>query len=353
MKRPAPSLDLSIEQRKAEHLTLATSDEAAFKHKGTLLDQVQLIHQALPEHHLEEIDLSISLLGKSLKAPIVISGMTGGTEQAKKINQDLAKAAEVLGIGFGLGSQRAMLLHPELAPTYQVREAAPTTLVMANLGLMQAKELSTSALRQMVDSVGADALCLHLNPAMELIQAGGDRDFRGGKEAIKHIQGELGLPIVIKETGCGLSKQVGEMLRDLGICTVDVSGAGGTSWVGVETLRAQEKTLGQELWDWGIPTAVSVAWMSQLGFQVIATGGLRSGIDVAHAMALGALAGGLAAPVLKAHQQGGYEGVIAFLEHIITGIRAVTFLTGNLKATDLNQSPRILGMALRTWLEMA
>ncbi len=344
-----------IGQRKDDHIALCASGEVEFRRKGTLLDEVQLVHDALPDRHVDEVDLGTQLLGKRLRAPVVVSGMTGGTDQAQAINRDLARAAEALGLGFGLGSQRAMVLRPETARTYQVRDVAPTTLILGNIGLVQAREMSTAALREVVKAVGADALCVHLNPAMELIQPGGDRDFRGGREVLRRLHGELGIPIVVKETGCGLSRSVGMAVRALGIPAVDVSGAGGTSWVGVETRRAegQAQALGEELWDWGIPTAASVGLVSDLGLQVIATGGLRSGVDVAHALALGATAGGLAAPVLRAQREGGYEGALAFLQHVVEGVRAITFLSGCRTPAELRHAPRVLGPTLRAWLAEA
>lgn len=344
-----------ITQRKDDHLALCASGEVEFRDKGTLLDQVHLVHDALPDRHVDEVDLSTHLLGKRLRAPVVVSGMTGGTDQARELNRDLARAAEVLGLGFGLGSQRAMLVRPETARTYQVRDVAPTALLLGNIGLVQAREMSVPAVRELVRSVGADALCVHLNPAMELIQPGGDRDFRGGREVLRRLHGELGVPVVVKETGCGLSRSVGMATRALGITAVDVSGAGGTSWVGVETRRAQgnEHALGQELWDWGIPTGASVGLLADLGLQIIATGGLRTGVDVAHALALGATVGGLAAPVLRAHRDGGYDGVLSYLQHVIDGVRAVTFLAGCRTPGELRHAPKVLGPTLRAWLQEA
>jgi isopentenyl-diphosphate delta-isomerase len=190
---------------------------------------------------------------------------------------------------------------------------------------------------------------------MELIQPGGDRDFAGGRETLKRLQSELGLPLVLKETGAGLSRRVGLVARQVGITTVDTSGAGGTSWVGVETKRAQggARKLGEELWDWGIPTAASVGLLGDLGLDIIATGGLRSGTDVAHALALGATAGGLAAPVLRAHREGGYDNVIAFLEEVIASVRAIVFLTGCRTPSELRSAPKVIGPTLKAWLEQA
>jgi isopentenyl-diphosphate delta-isomerase len=349
----------TIQRRKADHIALCASGEVEFREQGTLLDQVALVHHALPDFSVDEVDLATDLLGKRLRAPVVVAGMTGGTPEATAINRDLARAAEELGLGFGLGSQRAMVRHPELAATYHVRDVAPTTLILGNVGMVQARAMSTSALREMVDTVGADALCLHLNPAMELIQPGGDRDFAGGRETFRRLVGELGKPVVGKETGSGLSRAVGLALRDAGVRTVDVSGAGGTSWVGVETRRAAEENdraahlLGEELWDWGVPTGASVGLLADLGLDIIATGGIRNGVDVARAIALGATAGGLAAPVLRAHRDGGYAGAVDFLGHVIDGVRAVTFLCGCRRPSELRGAPRVIGPTLGAWLEQA
>ena len=351
--------DQTIQKRKQDHLALCASGEVEFRTRGTLLDEVQLIHHALPDFSVDEVDLTTQLLGKTLRAPVVVAGMTGGTAEASQVNRDLARAAETLGLGFGLGSQRAMVVHPELASTYTVRDVAPTTLVMGNLGMVQARSMSTGAIKELCEIVGADALCVHLNPAMELIQPGGDRDFSGGRATFKRLVNELGIPVVGKETGSGLSRVVGEALRGCGVKAVDVSGGGGTSWVGVETRRAESegneaaRRLGEELWDWGIPTGASVALVGDLGLEVIATGGLRTGVDVARAIALGATAGGLAAPVLRAHRDGGYQGALDFLRHIIDGVRAVTFLCGCRRPSELRSAPRVLGSTLRAWMTEA
>jgi isopentenyl-diphosphate Delta-isomerase len=344
-----------IKRRKADHIALCASGEVEFRAKGTLLDEVQLVHDALPERHYDEVDLATSLLGKTLRAPVVISAMTGGTEEAAAINRDLARAAEKLGLGFGLGSQRAMVIAPDLTWTYRVRDVAPTALVLGNLGMVQARQMPTSAVKELCKEIGVDALCVHLNPSMELIQPGGDRDFRGGVETLKRLHGELGIPVVVKETGAGLSRRVGLLAKQLGIATVDTSGAGGTSWVGVETRRAEgaARALGELLWDWGIPTAASVGLLADLGLAIIATGGLRTGQDVAHALALGATAGGLAAPVLRAHRDGGFDGAVAFLEQVIAAVRAVTFLAGCRTPAELRTAPKVIGSTLRAWLEQA
>lgn len=348
-------MDPSIPKRKADHLALCATNEVEFREKSTLLDDVRLVHAALPEMSVEDVDPSIELFGKRLRAPVVIAGMTGGTPEAAALNRDLARAAEHLGLAFGLGSQRAMVVHPEQAWTYRVREVAPSVLLFGNIGMVQARRMSTAAIREMLDTVGADALCVHLNPAMELVQPGGDRDFRGGLETLGRLARELGRPVIAKETGCGISRAVGRALVDAGVAGIDVSGAGGTSWVAVETRRAEgaARSLGEEFWDWGIPTGASVALCADLGVPIIATGGMRSGLDVARAIALGASAGGLAAPALRAQRSGGYEGAVALLERVVASLRTAMLLTGSRTVADLRRAPRVVTGELRLWLEQA
>ena len=302
----------TIGQRKADHLALCATDEVAFKNKTTLLEQVRFIHDALPDLDADALDVSAQVLGKTLRAPIVIAAMTGGTEEAARVNRELSSIAEERGYGFGLGSQRAMHVRADSTSTYAVREGAPTTLILGNIGVVQAREMKTEDVLALVRGVGADALCVHLNPAMELVQPGGDRDFRGGLDTIRRLVQELPVPVIVKETGCGLSSHVGKRLVEAGVRHVDTSGAGGTSWVAVETKRAEAvsdmnaRALGEAFWDWGIPTGASVGVLAPLGFEtVIATGGIMTGLDVARAIALGAHAAGIARPALKALVAGG------------------------------------------------
>lgn len=350
----------TIGQRKADHLALCATDEVAFRSKSTLFEQVRLVHDALPDLDAADIDTRCTLLGKTLRAPIVIAAMTGGTDEAARVNRELSSIAEERGYGFGLGSQRAMHVRTGTAPTYAVRDVAPSTLVLGNLGVVQARAMTTAEIEALVRGVGADALCIHLNPAMELVQPGGDRDFRGGLETIARLVKELPCPVVVKETGCGLSRRVGERLRSVGVAHVDVSGAGGTSWVAVETKRAEAsnderaRALGEALWDWGIPTAASVGLVAPLGFEtVIATGGVMTGMDVARAIALGASAAGIARPALKALTAGGRAGALAFLDAVEAELRAVMLLTGSKDLHGLRRAPRIVGGELRMWLEQA
>jgi len=344
-----------ISRRKADHLALAASGAADFDQRTTLLEDVHLVHQAIAEIAVDEIDLSIELAGRRLRLPVVITGMTGGTEAAGAINRDLARAAAAAGVAMGVGSQRAMAEHPELEATFQVKDAAPDLVLIGNLGVVQARALGTARVAALAASIGADAMAIHLNPAQEMIQEHGDRDFRGAVDTIGELVAALPVPVIVKETGCGLSGHAAERLRDAGVGTVDVAGAGGTSWVAVEARRAapgsQARELGTELWDWGIPTAVSTVACAAAGLTVIASGGLRTGLDVVRAIALGARAGGLAAPVLRAQQAGGQAGVTALLDRVALSIRTAMLLIGARRVTDLYAAPRHLGPGLRGWLD--
>lgn len=344
----------TIAKRKADHLEVAASGRADFT-RSTLLEHVHLIHQALPELALDQVSLATELAGKQLHAPLVITGMTGGTAEATAVNRDLARAAQATGVAFGVGSQRAMAEHPELAASYQVRDVAPDVVLLGNIGGVQALAMGAAKVGELAKQIGADALAIHLNPGQELIQPNGDRDFRGVVDGIARIVDSAGVPIVVKETGCGLSSQAAAALIAVGVTTVDVSGAGGTSWVAVEAVRAGEGSdaaaLGDELRDWGIPTAVSVVACTRAGLTVIASGGLRSGYDVARALALGARAGGMAAPMLRAQRSGGFEGARREIERVVSSIRSVCLLAGCRSASDLARAPRHLGAPLRTFLE--
>jgi isopentenyl-diphosphate delta-isomerase len=341
-----------ISQRKSDHLRLAVEGDVAFRNRSALFECVELVHNALPEVHFDDVNLEVNVLGKLLKAPLLIAGMTGGTSEAGRINRELASVAEEHGYAFGLGSQRAMLKNPSQVSTFQVRDVAPDALLLGNIGMTQARELATEQLGELCERVGADALCVHLNPAMELIQAEGDRDFRGGEELFRRLAADLLIPVIAKETGCGIAPGVARRLLACGVRHVDVSGAGGTSWVAVETLRAAEaqKKLGEQFWDWGIPTAASVALLAPLGFRTIfATGGVSNGMTVAKAVALGASVCGVARPVLQALESGGRAGAVAHLKQIELELRAAMVLVGAANICALRSAPRVIRGELRDW----
>lgn len=339
-----------IAARKADHLALCVEEDVGFQGKTTLLEEVELVHEALPELALDDVDLAVELVGKRLRAPLVIAAMTGGTARAEAINRDLATVAEEFGIGFAFGSQRPLLLRG-IEDGYRVRDIAPTTLVLGNIGVVQARETPTARLRELIDFSGADALCVHLNPAQEMAQPEGDRDFRGGYDTIARLLDELGRPVVVKETGCGLSRRVAERLVGLGVRHVDVGGSGGTSWVGVEAKRArdEQRALGERFWDWGIPTGASVAQLSGLPLEIVATGGIAHGLDGARALALGARAAGVARPLLKA-QALGLPILRATVGRWIDELRVAHLLTGSRTPADLARAPLVVGSRLLRWV---
>ncbi len=340
----------TIRGRKDEHLDLCMNAAVGFQ-RSTLLEQVELVHDALPELCLDEIDLCQDLLDVRLAAPLVIAAMTGGTERAARINRDLAAAAQATGIAFAFGSQRRQLTSGSTLG-FDVRDLAPDTLILGNIGVVQARESPAAALEDMVRAAGADALCVHLNPAMEVIQGNGDRDFRDCLATLQRLVEELPFPVVAKETGCGLSRTVAERVRQVGVRHVDVSGAGGTSWTGVEALRAQgvSAEVGRCFWEWGIPTAASLVQLDGLGLGAIATGGLRNGLDALRALALGARAVGMARPLLQAWDEGGRQGVEARIRRVQAELRTGMLLTGSRDLRALRQKPLLLGTELARWL---
>ncbi len=341
----------SISSRKADHIDLCTDGDVGFRNKTNLFDAVELVHNALPELAVAEIDLSVNFAGKTLKAPLVMAAMTGGVDRADSINRDLATVAEELGIGFAFGSQRPLLTHG-ITEGYKVRDVAPTALVLGNIGVVQAHASSTEALAEMIDASGADALCVHLNPAMEVVQPEGDDDFRGGLSTIQRLVEELDVPLIVKETGCGISRSVGERVKALGVEWIDTSGSGGTSWVAVEAQRAQDRhqQLGDTFWDWGIPTAASVAQLSGLNLGVCATGGVSNGLMVAKAIALGACCGGIARPFLQAHARGGIGAVRDAAQRVIDEIRIAALLTGSRNMAELQQAQLVIEPRLSRWV---
>jgi isopentenyl-diphosphate delta-isomerase len=241
---------------------------------------------------------------------------------------------------------------PKLGASYQLRDVAPSVPIFANLGAVQAAPLGTSLVEEMVGFVGANALCLHLNPAQEMIQSGGDRDFRGCLDGIGRLANELSVPVIVKETGNGISRPVAEQLARVGVKHLDVSGAGGTSWVGVETRRAEgsKRDLGALFWDWGIPTAAALLQVQGGGFQtVIASGGIYTGVDVAKAIALGADAAGMARPLLQALDAGGVEAALLRLRGVEDELRTAMLLTGSRSLSQLKRAPRNLAAELSSW----
>jgi isopentenyl-diphosphate Delta-isomerase len=341
----------TIVERKRSHFDLCAHNDVEFRNKTTLFEDIELVHYALTSTNLDEIDLSVSLLGKHLQAPLMITGMTGGTPEAGAFNRQVAQVAERLGIGFGVGSQRAMLSQPELTSTFQVRDVAPDVLLFGNIGIAQLRDCSSRIVEQLTSSIGADALCVHFNTAMEIIQERGDHDFTGSLEALARLITEQPCRVVVKETGCGLDREAGERLAEIGADWVDVAGAGGTSWVGVETLRNRAlRHLGEAFWDWGIPTAASLCELRGSRLNLIASGGIRNGIQAAKALALGAKVVGVALPVLRAYVQGGASAVETWLRSLITELRAAVMLCGCTGVGELDYKRVVIRGQLQDWV---
>jgi isopentenyl-diphosphate delta-isomerase len=347
--------DTTTSRRKDAHLDLCATEEVAPAENSTLLGDVKLVHCAMPELSIDEVELSTRLFGKTLKAPLMITGMTGGSDRAEQVNRDLATAAEACGIAFGVGSQRAMGETPTLSKTFSVREVAARTVIIGNIGLIQAGAMGVDKVRAIADAIHADGLALHLNPGQELTQPEGDRDFRNGYAVIASLVKAFGDRLLVKETGCGIGPDVARRLVDLGVRNIDVSGLGGTSWVRVEQLRAQGDAaeVGAQFSSWGIPTAAAVASVRKAvgpGVTLIASGGIRTGLDVAKAIALGADLGGMALPMFRAQQQGGVEGVQKAIGVVVRAMQQALLLTGSRSVTELRKKPKIISGELKDWL---
>jgi isopentenyl-diphosphate Delta-isomerase len=340
------------QKRKKDHLEPFRRGDVSARQGTTLLECVQLIHTALPQLSVDDISVETEYAGHSFKAPLFITGMTGGTAEAGEINRALAGIAQRMGIGFGLGSGRAMLENSDLTSTYQVRSQAPNVFVAWNLGGVQLKSTPLSKIKAALEEIEANSLCIHLNPAQEMMQLEGDRDFRGVLEAIEELIKGLDYPVIIKETGAGISRAVGKELRLAGVKYVDVAGRGGTSWVGVE-LKRQGREDDPELgafWDWGIPTAASLCNLSDSGMELIASGGIRFGLDAARAISLGAKLVGVAAPVISAFFKDGVQGSERVLRGILNGLKTTMLLTGCKSLEELRESSRIISGPLLDWI---
>ena len=342
-------------RRKDAHLDLCATGDVEPRQNSTLLECVSLVHCAMPEMDVQDVDLGTTFLGKRLRLPLLMTGMTGGTERAGEVNRDLATLAERHGIAFGVGSQRAMSENPERTATYAIRGVAPTVPLLGNIGLYQAVALGVDGVRKLAELIDADGMALHLNAGQELTQPEGDRDFRGGYRIVEDLVRAFGERLLVKETGCGLSPDVARRLTELGVTQLDVSGLGGTSWVRVEQLRAAgiNAEIGEEYSSWGIPTAAAIASVRRAvpaTTRLVASGGLRTGLECAKALALGADVAGMALPLFRAQQVGGLEGADQALRQIILSLRQAFVLTGSRSTAELRQRPRVTTGALKDWL---
>ncbi|MEK7682907.1 MAG: type 2 isopentenyl-diphosphate Delta-isomerase [Chloroflexota bacterium] len=329
-------------QRKADHIRVNLEEDVG-SGLSTGLEHLRFEHNALPELDLHAVDTRLSFLGRQLRAPLLISSMTGGTAEAGRINRNLAEAAQETGVGMGLGSQRAAIEDPALAETFNIRAFAPDVLLFANLGAVQLNYgYGPAEAQRAADMVRADALVLHLNPLQEALQPEGDVNFNGLLLKIEKICRGLTVPVVVKEVGWGISPSVARRLVGAGVAAIDVAGAGGTSWSQVEMHRAQDPkqaAIAAAFVDWGIPTAQALVDLRQAMPEVplIASGGLRGGIDLAKALALGAKIGAMAGPFLRAAVES-TEDVIALIERTVNELRIAMFATGSSDLSALSNA---------------
>jgi isopentenyl-diphosphate delta-isomerase len=318
------------ESRKKDHVDLVVEKGAQYS-KPTGFESIDFVHQALPEISFDSIDLSTKFFSKKVCFPILITGITGGYSDAERINKKLAAAAQKYGLAFAVGSQRAMLEKPELAKTYMVRDVAPDIPILGNIGAFQLKKYSSDQIDSMVQKIEADALAIHLNALQEIIQPEGDTDFSGILAAIKKTCDDLSVPVLVKETGAGMSQDVAIALKNAGARFLDVAGAGGTSWSAVEYLRGKSVP-GFE--NWGIPTVESIIQCRGI-LPIVASGGVRTGVDGAKAIALGADMCGAAYPFLKAL---GDNALDQFVDTFQKQMKIAAFLTGSRNLADLKKA---------------
>ncbi len=335
--------DSLITSRKSDHIRINLEEDVRSS-ITTGLENYHFIHEALPELDLDQVDLSQTLFKKHLRAPILISSMTGGTGEATQINRVLAEAAQEAGIAMGVGSQRAALEEQQTTDTFQVRQVAPDILLFANLGAVQLNYgYTVDHCRRAVEMIEADALILHLNPLQEAIQPEGDVCFSGLVDKIAAVCSALPVPVIAKEVGWGISEKAARLLADAGVAAIDVAGAGGTSWSQVEMHRTQDETLARiaaAFRGWGIPTAESIQMVRKAApeVKVFASGGIHNGVDIAKSIALGACLGGMAGPFLKAAVQS-LEVTIQTISEIRRELQICMFAAGAANLTALQQTP--------------
>ena len=328
-----------IDQRKADHIKINLEKDVRSA-RTTGLENYQFFHEALPELDLNRVDTGLSLFGKRMAAPILISSMTGGTADAETINLRLAQAAQEVKVAMGIGSQRAAIEDPDQARTFQVRRAAPDILLFANLGAVQLNYgYSLDHCRRAVDMIEADALILHLNPLQEAVQDAGDTNFEGLAKKIEEVCKQIGVPVITKEVGWGISERTAKLLADCGVSAIDVAGAGGTSWSQVEMHRAPDeftRQLAATFLSWGIPTADSILNVKKAipEMTILASGGLKDGLDIAKCVALGATLGGMAGQFLKAAAVSA-EDTVEAMRLVKKQIEVTMFATGVKTLEDL------------------
>lgn len=348
------------EKRKADHIKICLDQLAQAKEVTSGFEDIYLIHKALPELSKQKIDLSVKFLGHKLSAPLIVGAMTGGTAEAEKINSTIAQSVEKLHLGMGVGSQRAAIENKNLERTFAIaRKKAPTAFLIANIGGVQLVHgYGLKEIKKIIQMIDADAVAIHLNALQEAIQPEGQTNFKGIIEKISELTAVLDTPVIVKETGCGIALEEAKALQEAGVKAIDVAGVGGTSFAAVEFFRTKnEKSqiqhlLGNAFWDWGIPTVMSLVEIKQeVKIPIIASGGVRTGLDIAKALALNANLTSVARPVLRAAVCGVNE-TNEFLSLLLAELKNVMFLVGAEKVTDLLKIPLIITGKSAEWLRL-
>jgi len=340
--------------RKRDHLRLSLELDVSFEGKTTWLEYVELIHRALPELNLDKISTETSFLGEKFGMPFLVEAMTGGIPEAVEVNGNLAEAAERFSIPMEVGSQRAALEDKKLEYTFRVaKERAPKLFLIANLSGVQLAEDGVEVAEKAVEMIEADAISIHLNPLQELIQPEGSTRFKDVLKVIEKVCERLDVPVIVKEVGCGISSEVARMLEEVGVKAIDVAGAGGTCWAKIEMLRLREdderREVAKTFLDWGIPTAASIIEVSSaVSIEVIGSGGIRSGIDIAKALSIGADMAGAAHPLLRPATES-VESVAKVLGRLRSELRMAMFLTGCKDVDELKNSPHVILGPLLEW----
>ena len=344
--------------RKEEHLDICLQQDVAFKEKTTGFERFYFVHNALPEINFSEVDCSTYFLDKPLSFPMMITAITGGFREAEKINAELAQVCEAQQIALGLGSQRQACENSNYWRSFSVvRDKAPTIPIVGNIGAAQVARLSdTEIIQHLVDLIKADALAVHLNPLQELLQPEGSTDFSNSLISIRDVIRELDVPVIVKEVGAGISATVAKYLVEIGVHAIDVAGVGGTSWALIEGERSPHGSIKKEaashFFDWGIPTPCAILEVSSLDTITIGSGGVRSGLDAAKCIALGAHAAGAARPFFVSALSEGVEGIVKKLETFIYELKVALFLTGSLTPSQLRLSKKyVLLEPLKSWVE--
>ncbi|MEM0481762.1 MAG: type 2 isopentenyl-diphosphate Delta-isomerase [Nitrososphaerota archaeon] len=341
--------------RKRDHIRIVL-ENTSVQRGSNWLEYVHIVPKAVPDINIDEVDTTATFLGRRFSAPILIEGMTGGTDEAAKINATLAEAAERTGVPMGVGSQRAGIFRPELRYTFRAaREAGPDAFLIANIGAAQLAQHGVQLAWEAVKMIDANAIAIHVNTLQEIIQPEGDRRFKGFLAQTRRLCEEIGVPIIIKEVGCGISFEDAVILRELGVSAVDVAGRGGTSWVEIERMRAVEAGrldrahLAEVFQDWGIPTAASVLEVAQVkGLEIVGSGGIRNGLEIAKLLLLGANMGGMAMPFLKAAMQGVKE-VENLVERLKEELKTAIALCGASSIAEFKKTSYILTGPLKEW----